>query len=51
VATSKGEEGEIGQRMGREEGGGERRGKGRRGKGRGRKRRAHDPLAWGSPMS
>ena len=43
--------GEIGQRMGREEGEGERRGKSRRGKGRGGKRREgegpHNPLAWG----
>jgi len=34
------ERGEIGQRMGREKGKGERRGKRRRGKGRGGKRRA-----------
>jgi len=49
VATSKGEEGEIGQRMGREEGEGERRKKGRRGKGRGGKRRAPMTLWHGAP--
>jgi len=46
MATSKGEEGEIGQRMGREEGEGE-----RRGKGRGGKRRAPMTLWHGPPMS
>jgi len=49
VATSKGQEGEIGQRMGREEGEGERRGKGRRGKERGGKRRASMTLWHGAP--
>jgi len=44
VATSKREEGEIGQRMGREEGEEERRGKGRRRKGRGGKGRARMTL-------
>jgi len=42
--------GEIGQRMGRKEGEGERRGKGRRGKGRGGKGRAPMALWHGAPQ-
>jgi len=49
VATSKREEGEIGQRMGREEGEGERRGKDRRGKGRGGKRTGPMTFWHGAP--